>query len=376
MTHYGPTFVWRPHTDRYEHEKFSSNFIQWFLREPALLEAILAAARRQLALETGTENEGSLTIGTMHHYGAAVASLRRRLSDTTAVYDDAVFWTIIALIVNDQEMQDWESFEVHLSGLRRIVTLRGGPDALKAHCNRAFVLYSWTEVCFANHQDSIALASPGRTRSDSSDSSISSLSSEIVDYTQHFPAGFRRMIEEYDFEITTVVLIDRALQWFRAHMAAVEADNLAASPNDVRTELADSIYCTIHKPDLSKQERLVCVGLYALVVSMNPNYMHQHWSGSMNWYLLRPVNYDDDMMQWCEDCVLWVGLIIASMQGGFSLSQAERWAMLRRVFQKHGYSRTWSEVRSAVQQFCITDALDEQWEACWRFATRKLPQKG
>src|SRR5436190_2113746 len=57
----------------------------------------------------------------IYHRGNALRMLRQALVQPDAEVEDAILFTVVALLAFDMIYMDWTSFEAHLKGLRQLI---------------------------------------------------------------------------------------------------------------------------------------------------------------------------------------------------------------------------------------------------------------
>lgn len=279
---------------------FSRNFVQWLLREPALSEAVFAAARRQVAFEAQSETESPLS--SMQHYNKAISLLQRRVSEASAAFDDAIYWAVIALLVSDQEREDWHSYAVNLDGIRRIVQIRGGVKALKASCGRSFKFYLWAESCCSNREDLITEEESEQVSTTPIPAVFEAPLEDLVPFVRRHSPGFVQMIEQHPFHCETMTMIDSTLKWYHAQTCATNGGRSPQEGLGSRNSLTERLHRLLQKGAISDRERLVCVGLLVLVLTLPPVYMSEQYSRTLSRYVSGFQALSGSIAQ--EDCTL------------------------------------------------------------------------
>ena len=93
-----------------------------------MFETLVALSQANLSV--GLMPEHRPDPGSLYHYGQALQKLHQVLDDKSARLEDALLFSISALMGIDYLLNDLTSFQVHLLGLRQIVALRGGLENL------------------------------------------------------------------------------------------------------------------------------------------------------------------------------------------------------------------------------------------------------
>lgn len=141
----------------------------------------------------------------------------------------------------------------------------------------------------------------------------------------------------------------------------------------LRASLAHELHHTLCEATMSKRNRIVCVGLFALTISPHPTYMYDRYSSVFSGLMIEFDYVNEDMLS--ESLVLWVGLMMATMHVSFMLSLKDRWNLLHRTVAHQGASSKWSDIRCSMEQVCAPKGLHAQWERCWGMATKMRQAK-
>ncbi|EXJ57077.1 hypothetical protein A1O7_07421 [Cladophialophora yegresii CBS 114405] len=367
IIHYGPVYIWRLFTDSTEHKMWRSRFVQLMLCEPALLEAVFAAASRSMGVTAQPSSD--VLLDSLEHYNKALTLLRGRISEPSAAYNDAIFWSIIALLINDQERDDWRSYGVNLRGIRQIIELRGGPESLRSLRDRSYSMYSWAESCYAKHIDPSDPNSPVEPEVSSEAPEFEVHPEKALSSLRQYSPAFFRIAKQLPLACPTICALEMTLRWFGTHPIS----NGSEFPRDqtrVRASLAKTWHMLLRKSASREMERLVSLGLFALLIGLAPLSMAERYPHVLTRYTLEL----DGMIVTAafEDCALWTGLVLASMPLNVGLVPKSRWMILQHVISQMAVKRDWEEIRDIAGQFYMTEALESQWQECWELAASKF----
>lgn len=123
---YAPAHLIRPELVTIENgTDLVHQHFQYAIQNPVMFESILALAYSNLAIIGAGDQAGERSV---YHYGQAVSQLRLVLSQH--FMEDAVLFAIMALMGVNYLWNDLSAFQSNLEGLRQIVALRGGLNAL------------------------------------------------------------------------------------------------------------------------------------------------------------------------------------------------------------------------------------------------------
>jgi hypothetical protein len=101
------------------------SYFQYTLQHALLFEAIIVVSEAVKTVGVGKPNRQ-----VMYHHGQSLKQLRQTLLSGSDIAADYVLFTIIAMLAINYHLNDMAAFEMHLEGMRSLVTMRGGLDAL------------------------------------------------------------------------------------------------------------------------------------------------------------------------------------------------------------------------------------------------------
>ncbi|KAF2009257.1 hypothetical protein BU24DRAFT_85911 [Aaosphaeria arxii CBS 175.79] len=430
---YGPNFVWRLHTDHKELNDFTPRFVHYCLWEPALLESIFSAAEMQMS--TISDDSENPTQNALQHHCLALRLLQNRVSSPAAAHDDSLFWAIIATLVFSQEQEDWVGFDANWKGLKLLVDLRGGREVLNRACSRQRKFYDWAESLQRSTTSRASTESPSNTSEMASshfllqdcgstvpprnlDGPYPRMTLEEYMSSPFIPSGFRKatIASESTYppphiRCLTLHLVLRTTRWYQGYQPG-ECDELAGETmHDLRVRLAQDLHFAMTTLGLRVTERLVCLGLFVLVISLPPSYLAEDFpitladvirpfedmgfgpspsssssSPSPSSFSSTPgssaVGGDDDEEQNREmrdgvvstPLFLWIALVVASVNVCFGLRPRSRWFLLDAYMKRRmGEEKLqWGDVKGEVDGFLCPGFLVEQWGKCWMIAQKRV----
>lgn len=392
LSTYGPNFVWRVHTDQQEQRTFAPKFVQYCLREPALLEALFSAACLQMYLDAPNHTDDAKEHPLQHHCRSLVL-LKDRLSSPSAAFDDAIFWTIIAILVFNQEMGDWKSFALHLAGLRRIVSMRGGVNALHAVTPRASTFFLWAEATHANHRN-LSRGNPSLkgNHDDDDDDDIDANQDEGTElalrHATQLPHGIQKMVIKGLLRPPIIILAHEVTQWVDTHVTSTSTSTSTSStpptpplstppPKTRRTELATRLDQILPTGTLNPNEHLLCIGLFALVICLPPHALAETFPTTINAHMATLEATTADLADADVDapCLLWSALMLASVQVYFGIAPKHRWHLLERFVRAAGRGTRWHDVAPLTEGFPRAALVQTQWPDCWAIAVSRVFSK-
>lgn len=175
------------------HNLLQTAWIPFVLTDVVLLNAILLLSAADLTMRKG---DASITIDLITLRGMALRKINERIQDTFKSQSDEVFGAILVLAQYEVLFGDIDTYQTHMSGLQRLVQVRGGISALGLDGVLARMLL-WVDIngsaiigqrpCFHPSQVPSAFSHPkpdldlfGTRYSQSSTQSPESTSSAIV----------------------------------------------------------------------------------------------------------------------------------------------------------------------------------------------------
>ncbi|KIW66113.1 hypothetical protein PV04_08317 [Phialophora macrospora] len=366
ITHYGPAYIWRMFTDATEHKIWRSKFVQLMLCEPAILEAVFAAVSRTMAATVQPSSD--VIFDSLEHYNKALMLLRSRIAEPSAAYNDAVFWSIIALLINDQEREDWHSYGVNLGGIRRMIQLRGGAETLRSLQDRSYSLYLWAESCYAKHGDPNDSTTADELEGPYEAPEFDVPPEKALSSLRQYSPAFFQIAKQYSLTCPTICALDMTLRWLSTHTIA-EGSEVPQDQTKVRATLAKTWHILLCRSVPKEMERLVCLGLFALIIGLTPLSLVERYPHVLSRHLLELDGMCITAAS--EDCALWTGLVLAWMPLNVGLVPKTRWRLLQRVIARRPVGKNWKEARDIACQFYMTESLESQWQECWELAIRK-----
>ncbi|OCT49274.1 hypothetical protein CLCR_04821 [Cladophialophora carrionii] len=350
-----------------EHKMWRFKFVQLMLCEPALSEAVFAAASR--SMDVTAQPSSDVIFDSLAHYNKALTLLRGRISEPSAAYNDAIFWSIIALLINDQERGDWRSYGVNLRGIRQIVQLRGGAESLRTLRDRSYSMYSWAESCYAKHIDPSEPTASDEPEGSSEAPEFEVSAEKALSSIRQYSPAFFHIAKQHPLACPTIRALATTLRWLGTHPISHGSEFPRDQP-EMRATLAKTWYKLLRKSASKDVERLVSLGLFAVLIGLAPLSMAEQYPHVLTRYTLEL----DGMIVTAasKDCALWTGLVLASMPLNVGLVPKSRWMLLQHVISQRAVGRDWEEVRDIAGQFYMTDTLESQWQECWELAMSKF----
>ncbi|KAK5047445.1 hypothetical protein LTR84_006541 [Exophiala bonariae] len=376
--HFGPVCIWRPRGGNLDREVFKANFLHYMFREPALLEAMFCAALR--TLEVCPSDVVLASKESKQHYGNSISLLTQRVSDPSAVFDDAIFWAIATLMLYDLDRRSWESFLVNLDGIRRIISLRGGKSSGQVSSDRSHSFHEWAEKCYADRNETALSAVPfviltphdGVRPEKTIARHVSDPLNQLRNYATFCPEGIRSMQLGNMLEPESINSIGRFLAWYNTYTMMSSADRRTGKIAGDRTSLIFELHQLLSRGILGARSRVVCLAMFALTLMVHPIFTGPGFVGTFSGDMTDFSYISTHMLS--EDHVIWLALVLAPMHTMFFIQSEDRCKLLHMVAAHQQRSTSWTDVLNKVRRFIAPKNLLVEWESCWHSATQALPR--
>ncbi|ETN43052.1 uncharacterized protein HMPREF1541_02210 [Cyphellophora europaea CBS 101466] len=277
------------------------DYFRYALQQPLMFETIVALSHANLFVSTWTDHCPDSQ--TLFHYGSALKRLRSQIAseDPGISAHDAVLFAIVALMGIDFLMSDMVTFQTHLSGLRRLVALRGGieflgwPSLLKPSIVGLETF--WTYICSAPNLlranipitatpiEPISLSpSPQMPSTNINHCGYSDAYNDMSSLIASLQPGYRRLALECNLSPCIIDLVHKVLHFdINLHhypngmtrygqpilssnaFASSQGTPLVSAANLAVTEYAAA---ALASPQRTPIERLICISLLTTLLDM------------------------------------------------------------------------------------------------------------
>lgn len=299
--------------------------------------------------------------------------LRTRVAEPELARDSAVFWTIVALLVIEQERGDWEGFRTNLVGLRQVVLLQGGAETIEVDSPRAMMFLQWAENCLAQHDNphlQVPAIMPKPKEVERMDTKRN-----VSDLTKSIPVRIQALRTRQLISDVTLSLVSRTACLYD-NLTDQKYDPKEQSNVDERAGLARDVDDYLRDPCIRQHDFLIGTALFLLVVShpfllvgshrMTLTEAHLH-NTTVKFWVQAAVKISGSGVD--QSCLLWVGLIIASLPMTFGVPFSIKWKLLVDHIVRAPVGMTWDQARTIVTGFWKPTYLDDIWPACWHVAS-------
>ena len=360
-----------------------------------MFEAIIALAQANSSISQWTDQSGDRF--TLYHYGQAIARLRQAISSTQESMEDAVLFAIMALMGVNYLLNDLRAFHTNLLGLRSLVSLRGGLDALgwptllkpglvalesfwaylshQPHLLQGQIVMSVTPAAMINVSSTFRRADPVPP---------------VEEMLPHLPAGFRALAEQRRLGGSLLHLIhhiaeydlslQHAVPTHLTHRGGVRKFANFKTPDGRKVTVASNLhFCEqlaklLATSELNLLEKVFCIGAFIVLLGsaqteqFSPIYFTQlqHHAGEL---LEIPLDENDPA---ATDLVAWTIFNVVSTMVPSRLSVLPdnyqddlRFALTVKVVGHFSATRTWEDMQTALRMFIWSDACVSGWRDVW-----------
>src|SRR5277367_1942971 len=269
MSRMGPTGIWRPDIlDAGAISVFKRRFFQFSVSSPAVTEIIMAIAQVHIQQMESPGSKPSEAV--LLHRGRALKGLRKELTRSTPVSEDAALILILSLLILDSNFEDWASYEENLKGLRQFVKLKGGIECLGWHGWAAWMTM-WAELRWAGHLTQLAIAQRTIYGLKSMTYPKHPFSPEICLDISGLPEGFRELALSQSLGSEVIQHLRYVSQWSNGFRSCIMASGDLKDFSLQEMKLANHTHMILETYDLKPIEHLVCMGVLAYIISFDPN---------------------------------------------------------------------------------------------------------
>lgn len=149
----GPLYVWHLFSTEHERRLHREDMVTCFLNVPAFAEIVLAWT--QSLYDRKQRITGSPSYATTYHQSKSLSLMGNMLQTPSNVQGYALLGCIIGNMALNQECRDWTSFNINLKGLRQVIAIHGGADALRNENLRASIIVEDISKTLVDQNDGI-----------------------------------------------------------------------------------------------------------------------------------------------------------------------------------------------------------------------------
>jgi hypothetical protein len=397
ITSYAPSHLLRPEIiDPQGGATAIRNYFQYALNHEVMFQATVALALADATANTWTDDYASPDV--LYHYGRSLSTLRRSLEDAQALRDDALLFAIMALIGIDYLLNDLHSLGAHLQGLRHVINLRGGLEAV------GFPLLLKPAVLSVESFYSYIYQQPHLLPSGSAHPVLSAgiedpvpEEDEIQNMLQVIPAGYHTLLgrSPQSPKILSIVFnlaeTDTQLQHDMptsfAYREGVRKFLNFNTTSGQPVTVASALHCCgelaklLVGPEMSQVERSCCIAMFIYLLGFSRSEQLssvyftqlQHHTQEL---LDMPLRDED---QEGTELIGWAMFVVSSTllpitaRGGMGGDNADkRYALALRTVEYFSRQRTWDMMAVTLQDFIWNDTCMISWKNLWDTATNHL----
>jgi hypothetical protein len=368
---YGPNYVWRPTlTTDAGFYKFKRNFFEMSMEQPVLLETLFALC--QFRLDFRAFPEQSLSV--LRHRSRVLVMVRQALEKSPEVCSDAVCWAIVGMMALDVLYSNWVSFQANLSGVRRLIALKGGVDSLGWDQSSWFKdFFNWAELRWFGHVVRLNTTREAYL--------------ELPVYPTHpFPRTLCKTISELPRGLEEISLSqglsDEVLD-IQKHLSIWRKRYTkdCLSIQEINSRYHESMHLTLKLAKtlgslkLKQTERLICIGTLCYIVTCDGHDRIERWSRDLEDYIVNMEQLCVGLDPSHGHTLLWVALIIATSLDSTVSSLLNRWLLFDWIMDTDFYKWEWVKVLKTAQEVFWDDSLNNRGEACWQAALERKERR-
>ena len=396
---YAPGHFVRPEIQNLDNvSQLINDHFQYAVQHPTMFQALVTLAHADSSISSWTDPNGDPL--TLHLHGQAISSLRVAIANPQQRMEDATIFSVMALLGVNYLLNDLRSFEANIIGLRQLLALRGGADALGWSAlvkpNIVALETFWTYLSYQPH-----LASSQEIVEPSDIAPALVISESIYTQTDRIkdfitlPAGFRVLARSHRLSDETIQIVDQladiysSLQWaspsFVDHGGGIR--KFTKSKNDTGREttfatnllVCERLALQLVRHELNSVDRACCIGLFILSLGstrgeqLSPIYL-VHIQRHARELLRMSFNESDTE---AIHLLTWALLVVAATTfppKHFVLPKEynadPRYALAKKAVSQFPSSCTWSEMSDILRQFFWNPSCLIQWQHVWKLGTR------
>lgn len=282
--------------------------------------------------------------------------LHSRLSQQQV--DDVLIQGIALLIPVDDYLGHYEFGTVHLNGMREVVKLRGGLDAVGSSNENAFGknLRMSTLVTLSMVEFQVQTATTNGTTLLAEGEMLYSLP-VLGEAAQGLPPGFRELADYGYLSEEAIRILRDFSQW------------LTTCKESESPVLRTWRYFT--SVNLNNLEKCICVTLACLADDLSA--MGNHPAAlifrkpQQRAQVLAAVSelWNDPLL---IECLIWMCTVVVTPRNRQIISREKQLQLLRRSVQQRYSGSNWSDIHQILQRFFYDPSRETDWEQAWTMA--------
>lgn len=334
-----------------------------------LMEMVFALCLAQIDRRSAPDCTPSSAV--IYHRGNALRMLRQALVKPDAEVEDAILFTVVALLAFDMIYMDWTSFEAHLKGLRQLIKIKGGADNLGWH-GWLSSTYIWAELCWQDRKIEIAkqhfqqapeaLTYPAHPYFPALCATISAL-----------PEGFRDLALSSRLSLQVIHHLDKVTQWMKSLVQSPAEKRDSNSAYVEELQLAHQTRILLETCSLTQEENLACVGAIGFIITHDDRVQTDRHPKGLTDFIPDPECLSSEIQ--LRNVTLWMALVVAAAKHNGTTPLQSQSALLDHVVAQYWYNNDWAHIQARVSSFFCTEGLERRWKICWERALERRAQE-
>ncbi|KPI42793.1 uncharacterized protein AB675_2033 [Cyphellophora attinorum] len=394
---YAPSHLLRPEViDPQNGAAAIRNYFQYALDHEVMFQATVALALADATAHTWTDEYASPDV--LYHYGRSLSTLRRSLEDAQALHDDALLFAIMALIGIDYLLNDLASLGAHLKGLRHVIGLRGGLEAVGFPLLlKPAVLSVESFYSYIYQQPHLISDRSAQSVLPSSVGEPSPGEDETQNMLQVIPPGYHTLVGRSP-QSPRVLSIVFSLAETDAQLhhdmptsfAYREGVRKFLNFNDTSGKpvtVASALHCCgelaklLVGPEMSQVERSCCIAMFIYLLGFSRSeqlssvyftQLQHHTQELLDMPLRDEDQEGTELIGWAMFVVSSTLLPITAREGMGVDNADKRYALALRTVEYFSRQRTWDMMAVALQDFIWNDTCMISWKNLWDTAINHL----
>ncbi|RHZ49500.1 uncharacterized protein CDV56_104316 [Aspergillus thermomutatus] len=337
---------------------YGRGLLSWASKHDLILHGLSAFTLCSLECQDPT---GNISRAIMFHRNKVLLDLHNRLSQQQV--DDVLIQGMALLIPVDDYLGHYEFGPVHLNGMREVVKLRGGFDAVGSSDENAFgrnlrmsMLVTMSLVEF--HVQTTITNAPTTLANGVFPHPLPVWGETALD----LPPGFRDLARCGYLSDETIGIVRDFSHWL--------ARNKESEPTARQTWR-----CSMSR-NLNNLEKCISVTLACLADDLSA--MGTHPAALI---FRKPQRRAEVLAAVTEvwndflliECVIWMCTVVATPRNRQIICREKQRQLLRRSILQRYPASNWSDIRQILQRFFYDSSCEHDWEEAWNMALAELP---
>lgn len=340
---------------------FRSEVLSFTLDQPAFLESLLAL----LHLHYGTlhgKSDPFLEFGARKHLLQALKLVRARITLEGRACDSGLMWTIMCIIVVNQEMGDWDACIANLNGLEALkhkYEVKWPIDGRASQFHRYLRAVRW-QSCDEH---------PTSELNQQNSSNKSQIVVEQFQGCTGLSNDWSALSLTRYMDHKTLAQISCVINLANHHNGSHQGSELRSNLANLKTELVGQ-FLNIADSRFSLQDPafFVALGVLCLISIRSPQGLNNEAIAAVRTYVCRTqlTNLPGYVFQ--DKCVVWAAYLISALPACYGLSVKKRLTLLHQAIFHRPSLKDWLVSSILLQQCYVDEALLRILKGNWRIA--------